>query len=60
MYVLQFSFVSFQATSAPYSCSSINETKSIEQGHPTCSLPGCVMRPVATFLNYVNTITITQ
>ena len=31
MYALQFSFVSLQATNAPYLCPSTNETKSLDQ-----------------------------
>ena len=38
----------------------IAESLNLQHRSPTCGLPGCIMRPMATFVNYVYITKITQ
>ena len=38
----------------------IAEGLNLQHRSPTCGLPGCIMRPMATFVNYVYSTKITQ
>jgi len=41
-------------------CVEIAEDLNLQHRSPTCGLPGCILQPMATFVNYVYNTKITQ